>query len=119
MAILDFLSKPFAPEEDDSEFLDWYSERSTKTGISSDPYEREHYYDYKAAYKAGAEPAYNEDLKKWKWPSEFKHDLHPDRYIINKKDLSIHDSKYDAPAKFEDMIMQIMQRKEHEGRIGE
>ena len=53
MGILNFLSKPFAPEEDDSEFLDWYSERSTKTGISPNPYDQEHYYDYKAAYEAG------------------------------------------------------------------
>ena len=68
MPILDFLAEPFTPEEDDPEFLDWYSERAIQSGISSDPYEPEHYYDYKAAYEAGAEPTYNEDLKKWKWP---------------------------------------------------
>ena len=117
MPILDFLAEPFAPEEDDPEFLDWYSERASKSGVSSDPYDPEQYYDYKAAYEAGAEPTYNEDSKKWKWPSEFKHDLHPDRYIIDKKDLSIYDSKYDAPAKFEDMILQAFQRKEHEESI--
>ena len=101
----------------EEEFLKWFSERASKSGINPNPYEPEHYYDYKAAYKAGIEPTYNENLKKWKWPSEFKHDLHPDRYIIDKKDLSIHDSKYNKPAKFEDLIIQSFKRKEYESEL--
>ena len=112
MAILDFLAKPLAPEED-VEFLDWYRERAEKSGISLDPDEPEHYYDYRAAYEAGAEPTYNKELKRWKWPSKFKHDLHKDRYIIGK-DLEIYDSKYERKAELEDMILQSFQRKEYE-----
>ena len=112
MPILDFLAEPFAPEEDDPEFLDWYSNISKEANISSDPSAPRHYYDYKAAYEEGATLDEKKHL-----PSEFKHDLHPNRYIINKKDLSIHDSKYDVPAKFEDIVIQAFQRKEYEESI--
>ena len=55
MAILDFLAGPLAPKEDDSEFLDWYSDISKKADISPDPDDPRHYYDYRAAYKEGAD----------------------------------------------------------------
>ena len=112
MAILDFLSKPFEPEED-VEFLDWYSGVAERSGISPDPDDPKHYYDYRSAYESGV--SLNE---KKKLPSEFKHDLHPDRYIIGK-DLEIYDSKYERPAKLEDMIMQAFQRKEYEEKLFE
>ena len=111
MGLLDFISKPLAPEEDPA-FMEWYTERAEKSGISQDPDDPEHYYDYRAAHKAGAEPTYNKEIGKWKWPSEFKHDLHPDRYIV-KKDLEIYDTKYEVPAKLEDIIIQSFKRKEY------
>lgn len=113
MALLDFLSKPFAPNEDidDSEFMNWYSNVAEKNNLSSDPYSPRHYYDYKAAYEAGASLDKLNHL-----PSEFKHDLHPNRYIV-KDDLDIYDTKYGRPAKFEDLIMQSFQRKEFEEEI--
>ena len=49
-------------------------------------------------------------------PSKFKHDLHPNRYIIDK-DLEIYDSKYGKEAKLEDMIIQAFKRKEYEERL--
>ena len=107
MAILDFLSKPLAPEED-SDFLDWYTDIARKSNLSPDPDDPRHYYDYKAAYAAEAEPDERGHL-----PSEFKHDLHPNRFIIGK-DLEIYDSKYGKKANLEDMIMQSFQRKEYE-----
>ena len=110
MAILDFLSKPLAPEED-AGFLDWYSDVAERANLSSDPEDPRHYYDYKAAYEAGA----NLDERKH-LPSQFKHDLHPDRYIVSK-DLEIYDSKYDRKAELEDMILQSFQRKEYEEGI--
>ena len=115
MAILDFLSKPFEPSEGigDSEFSEWYMQQAKKTGISLNPYAPEHYYDYEAAYEAGAEPTYVEGLGKWKWPSQFKHDLHKDRYIV-KDDATVYDTKYEKPAKLEDMVMQAFKRKEYE-----
>jgi hypothetical protein len=107
MAILDFLSKPLAPEED-AEFLNWYSNIAERSNLSRDPDDPKHYYDYRAAYEAGADLDERKHL-----PSEFKHDLHPNRYIIGK-DLEIYDSKYGKKAKLEDMIMQAFQRKDYE-----
>ena len=110
MALLDFLSKPFRPEEssDESEFSEWYSGIAEKSNLSPNPDDPRLYYDYRAAYEAGAELDERRHL-----PSEFKHDLHPDRYIIGK-DLEIYDSKYEKSAKLEDMIIQAFQRKDYE-----
>ena len=118
MAILDVLSKPFEPSEDvdESDFLDWYTKNAKKTGLSLEQDDPRHYYDYRAAYEAGAEPTYNKELGKWKWPSSFKHDLHKDRYIV-KDDASVYDTKYEKPAKLEDMIVQSFRRKEYEEDI--
>ena len=115
MGFLDFLSKPLAPEED-VEFLDWYSNVAKEVSdyypdftLNPDPDAPKHYYDYRAAYEAGAELDERKHL-----PSEFKHDLHPDRYVIDKKTLEIRDSKYERKASLEDMIIQSFQRKEYE-----
>ena len=110
MGILDFLSKPFAPEED-VEFSHWYSNIAEKSNLSSDPDDPRHYYDYRAAHEAGAELDEKKHL-----PSEFKHDLHPNRFIIGK-DLEIYDSKYERKASLEDMIIQSFQRKEYEEEL--
>ena len=107
MALLDFLSKPLAPEED-VEFSHWYSNIAEKSNLSPDPDDPRNYYDYRAAYEAGADLDERKHL-----PSEFKHDLHPNRFIIGK-DLEIYDSKYESKASLEDMIMQAFQRKEYE-----
>ena len=116
MAILDFLSKPLKPTTEDTKFLDWYSKQADKTGINPDPDDPEHYYDYKAAFKAGASPAYDSASGGWKWPSKFKDDLHPDRYIFDKE-LNIYDSKSGKSATVEDLIIQAMHRKEREAEI--
>tara|TARA_Y100000310_G_scaffold57864_1_gene53029 strand:- start:345 stop:683 length:339 start_codon:yes stop_codon:yes gene_type:complete len=111
MAILDFLAKPLAPEEEDPRFSEWYLDIAERSDLSTDPDDPRHYYDYRAAYKAGADLDERKHL-----PSEFKHDLHPNRYIIGK-DLEIYDSKYGTSAKLEDMIIQAFQRKEYEEEI--
>ena len=107
MALLDFISKPLEPGED-AEFLDWYSGVAERANLSPDPDDPRHYYDYRAAYESGV----GHDEKKH-LPSEFKHDLHPNRFIVGK-DLEIYDSKYGEKANLEDMIMQAFQRKEYE-----
>ena len=109
MAFLDFLSRPFEPSEEDTGFSDWYSNIAERADIGPDPDDPRHYYDYRAAYEAGVGPDKRKHL-----PSQFKHDLHPNRYIIDKKDLSIYDTKYEKPAKFEDLIIQAFKRKEYE-----
>jgi len=112
MGVLDFISKPLAPEED-AGFLDWYSDIAKRSNLSLDPEDPRHYYDYKAAYEAGADLDEGKHL-----PSKFKHDLHPNRFIVGK-DLEIYDSKYDRKAELEDMILQSFQRKEYEEGIFE
>ena len=107
MGLIDFLSKPLAPEED-VEFSHWYSNIAEKSNLSPDPDDPRHYYDYRSAYEAGAGLDERKHL-----PSEFKHDLHPNRFIIGK-DLEIYDSKYERKASLEDMIVQSFQRKEYE-----
>ena len=115
MGLIDFLSKPLAPEEpsDESEFSEWYSDIAERSDLSPDPDDPRHYYDYRAAYEEGASLDERKHL-----PSEFKHYLHPNRYIIGK-DLEIYDSKYKRPAKLEDMIMQAFQLKEYEENLFE
>ena len=108
MAILDFLSKPLAPKED-AGFLDWYSDVAERANLSPDPEDPRHYYDYRSAYEAGADLDEERHL-----PSRFKHDLHPNRYVIDKKTLEIRDSKYGKKANIEDIVMQSFQRKEYE-----
>ena len=108
--MMDFLSKPLSPEED-VEFSHWYSNIAEKSNLSPNPDDPKHYYDYRAAHKAGAQLNEKKDL-----PSEFKHDLHPDRFIIGK-DLEIYDSKYEKKASLEDMIVQSFQRKEYEEEL--
>ena len=111
MAILDFLSKPLAPKED-AGFLEWYSDVAERSNLSPEPEDPRHYYDYRSAYEEGADLDERRHL-----PSRFKHDLHPNRYIIDKEDLSIYDTKYERPAKFEDLIIQAFKRKEYEEDI--
>ena len=53
MGLIDFLSKPLAPEED-VEFSHWYSNIAEKSNLSPDPDDPKHYYDYRAAYESGA-----------------------------------------------------------------
>ena len=112
MGVLDFISKPLAPKED-AGFSEWYSDIAERSNLSPDPDDPKHYYDYRAAYEAGAKLDERKHL-----PSEFKHDLHPNRYIIGK-DLEIYDSKYGKKAKLEDMIIQAFQRKEYEEKLFE
>ena len=95
----------------EDEFLSWYSNIAEKSNLSPDPNDPRHYYNYRDAYEAGASLDERKHL-----PSEFKHDLHPNRFIIGK-DLEIYDSKYEKSAKLEDMIMQAFKRKEYEERL--
>jgi hypothetical protein len=57
-------------------FKAWYAKHAQKQGLNPNPDDPQHYYDYRAAFAAGAEPdAYGH------WPSQFKQEGHP-RMII-------------------------------------
>jgi len=71
-------------KEDEERFQRWYREQAAKTGINRNPDDPGHKYDYRGAYRAGAGPD-----KTGHWPSRFKADDHPRRYIKGK------DTKYE------------------------
>ena len=57
---------------DEKRFRDWYAGHAKKLNLDPNPYAKEHYYDYKAAYKSGQGPG-----KDGHWPSEHKKEGHP------------------------------------------
>ena len=81
---------PYDPNEID--FMNWYRSWSDKLGLDPDPYNPEHYYDYKSAWKNGVEPTYDAQTGEWHWPSEFKLEGHP-REFITQPDGSVLDTK--------------------------
>jgi hypothetical protein len=57
-------------------FQSWYAAWAKRTGMHPNPDDPEHKYDYRSSYRAGSQP--DSDLH---WPSEYKHDDHPNRFI--------------------------------------
>lgn len=70
-----------------SGFTDWYAQWAQKTGINKDPDDPKHFYDYRAAYDAGAFPTISPQDNKYHWPSEFKKEGHPNLIVagVNTK----------------------------------
>ena len=84
---------------------DIYKEWLKKNGVNN-PESSMHFYDYRAAYEAGE----NVDST-GHWPSKYKHDNHPNRYI--REGDGWYDTKYDKAATDEDVLMQSYARDEH------
>lgn len=63
-------------------FDKWYEDRAKKLGLNPNPDDPRHFYDYRAAYDAGAEPD-----STGHWPSEFKREGHPNMIVngVNTK----------------------------------
>ena len=77
------------PDDNEKKFQAWYADiakRLNKKGrtIDPNPDDWRHYYDYRAAFRAGAKPKFDEKDKQWHWPSKHKHDLHPNRFISSE-----------------------------------
>lgn len=70
-----------SPSEE-TKFQDWYAQWAQKAGLNPNPDDPRHYYDYRAAYMAGAEPQIDPADGLLHWPSEFKLEGHP-RLIVN------------------------------------
>lgn len=62
---------------DEEEFKKWYAEHAVKQGLAPDPDDPRHFYDYRAAFAAGAAPD-----ETGHWPSQFKTEGHP-RMVID------------------------------------
>jgi len=60
------------PPPDEEEFKKWYAGQAAKQGLNPDPDDPQHFYDYRAAFAAGAAP---DDTGHW--PSQFKTEGHP------------------------------------------
>ena len=78
---LDAIAPVIRDGVDEDEFRKWYAERAKKWGLSPDPDDPKHFYDYRAAFENGAEP----DPKDGHWPSEYKLEGHPN-LIVDGKD---------------------------------
>ncbi len=80
------------PEKfDEGVFQKWYGMWSERLGLNPDPDDPQHKYDYRAAYMADAEPQPNFEDRKFHWPSQFKADDHPNRFVNGM------DTKTDKP----------------------
>jgi len=62
---------------DEMKFQIFYDDVSRKNNLNPDPDAKEHYYDYRGAWKAGAKPD-----STGHWPSKYKLEGHP-RMIID------------------------------------
>lgn len=67
-----YLSKKKESDFDESAFQEWYSGYAEKLNLNPNPDDPRHYYDYRAAYKAGAVPN-----SEGHWPSKYKLEGHP------------------------------------------
>jgi competence ComEA-like helix-hairpin-helix protein len=66
---------------DEAAFRAWYAEWAQKAEIDPDPDNPLHKYDYRAAFRAGAQPEIDPSDGLYHWPSEFKAEDHPNRYV--------------------------------------
>jgi len=57
---------------DEALFQAWYTRHAKKQGLAKDPDDPKHFYNYRAAYKAGVGPD-----SKGHWPSKYKKEGHP------------------------------------------
>jgi len=62
-------------------FRAWYGGWSERLGLNPDPDDPRHQYDYRAAFQAGARPMRDEQTGEYHWPSAFKLEGHPNRFV--------------------------------------
>jgi hypothetical protein len=62
----------------ETEFQDWYKNWASKLDLDPNPDDPRQQYDYRAAFRAGAEPT---EESGWHWPSEFKQEGHPNLIV--------------------------------------
>lgn len=81
----DSLKGLFTKEEEskieESRFIDWYKKIATELGLSLDPDDPRHYYDYRGYWKKYGESkagmVIDPEDNKWHFPDEFKLEGHP------------------------------------------
>ena len=104
------------PDDKDKEFKEWYSGIVKKLNkeekvIDPNPNDWRHYYDYRKAFKGGVKgPALDKKSGEWHWPSKYKHDLHPNRFVKAEGGKWL-DTKYD---KIVDIRAKALQKTERD-----
>jgi hypothetical protein len=66
--------------DEEARFRRWYAAWATRLGIDPNPDHPAHQYDYRGAFKAGAEPGFDPDSGELHWPSQWKDEGHPTRF---------------------------------------
>lgn len=69
------MTAPAIPERE-VQFQKWYASWANKLGLNPNPDDPRHFYDYRAAFRAGAKPD-----STGHWPSTYKREGHPNLYI--------------------------------------
>lgn len=59
----------------------WYSRWAKQIGLNPNPDDPRHFYDYRAAWKAGVSPQVNPEDQEYHWDSIFKSQWHPNRFV--------------------------------------
>jgi len=104
----------------DNGFKDWWSKVLDIHDYGDDPDDPLHYYNYRAAFEAG-HPIPTE--KGGHWSSEFKHDLHPNRFVrgddqsVGIPDVEWWDTKYNRPARASQVLLGDKLRQEYENAL--
>jgi hypothetical protein len=62
-------------------FQSWYAAWADRSGLDPNPDHPDHRYDYRAAWAGGAQPSIDPNDDMLHWPSKYKHDDHPNRFI--------------------------------------
>lgn len=65
----------------EQKFQDWYRGWAGRMGLSPDPYDPRHFYDYRAAFMSGAQPSIDPATGELHWPSQFKLAGHPREFV--------------------------------------
>ncbi len=81
------------PPDQEAAFQAWYKQWARKAQIDPNPDDPRHHYDYRGAWKARVTPQIDKTDGRYHWPSQWKDDDHPNRFIMQNGRK--YDTKYD------------------------
>lgn len=76
----------------------WYGDWAAKAGLDPNPDSPEQMYDYRGAFLAGQQPAVDAGDGLYHWPSSYKDDDHPNRFVKGVGDSRAVDRSGSVPA---------------------
>ena len=66
---------------EEEQFQRWYSDKAQQYDLNPNPDDPRHFYDYRAAFRAGADAEVSPQDRLPHWPSEFKLEGHPNLIV--------------------------------------